>query len=137
MGRGRGRVRGSGFTLLEMMLALVLFAVGTVAAMELFHRAQAGSTDGENILLATQIAHGCQAALRNVAYGNLAAQADTVCTIPSGAAFSRFSRTVTVTPQTTTAPYNTANLTRLDVRIFWNTPGGTTDVTLSAIRSAN
>jgi len=118
-------------------MAIIVFASGVVAVMELFHRAQAGSTDGENVLIATQLAHGCQAALRNVAYGSLAAQADTVCTIPSEAAFSRFSRTVTVTPQTAPAPYDTANLTRLDVRIFWNAPGGTTDVTLSAIRSAN
>jgi len=118
-------------------MAIIVFAIGTVAAMELFHRAQAGSTDGENVLIATQLAQGCQAALRNVPYGNLAAQANAVCTIPSGAAFSRFSRTVTVTPQTTTAPYNTPNLTRLDVRIFWDAPGGIADVTLSAIRSAN
>ena len=122
---------------MELMLAILLFAVGTVAAMELFHRAQAGSTDGENVLIATQLAYGCQAALRNVAYGSLAARANTVCTIPSAAAFSRFSRTVTVTPQTTTSPYNTANLTRLDVQIFWNAPGGTTDVTLSTLRAAN
>jgi prepilin-type N-terminal cleavage/methylation domain-containing protein len=128
-----------GFTLLEMMLALALFAVGTVAAMDLLHRGQTATTDGENTLLALSLARRCQEALRNVAYASLAGQANTVCTVPSGASFSRFTRTVTVTPMTSTSPYNTANLTQVDVQIAWPTQGasGTTNVTLSALRCAN
>ena len=128
-----------GFTLLEMMLALALFAVGTVAAMDLLHRGQTATTDGENTLLALSLARRCQEALRNVAYASLAGQAGTVCTIPSGASFSRFTRTVNVTPMTSTSPYNTANLTQVDVQIAWPTQGAgsTTNVTLSTLRSAN
>ena len=129
----------AGFTLLEMMLALVLFAVGTVAVIELMQRAQYGAAEGENVLAATHVAQRCQEALRNVAYANLSAQANTVCVVPAGAAFSRFTRTVTVTPQTAVSPYNTANLTRIDVQISWTAPGGTSSasISLSALRSAN
>ncbi len=121
------------------MLALVLLAIGTVALIEVFQRAQAGSTDGENVLIATLLAQRCQETLRNVTYANLASQANTACTIPSGASFSRFTRTVTVTTLTAVAPYNTANLTQLDVRIAWPAQGaaGTTNVTVSTLRSAN
>ena len=45
-----------GFTLLELMLALALFASGTVAIMELLRQAEASRTDGENILIATHLA---------------------------------------------------------------------------------
>lgn len=125
------------FTLLEMLLAVALFAVGTVAVMELLHRAQAGQADGENVLVATHLAHRCQEALQNVSYVNLASQANTVCTVPSGGAFTRFTRTVTVTPMTSTAPYSTANLTQLDVQIAWTAAGGSANVTLSTLRAAN
>jgi type II secretory pathway pseudopilin PulG len=123
---------------MEMMLALTLFAVGTVALIQLLQRGQSGMTEGENVLTAVHLARRCQEALRNVPYANLTLQANSVCTIPAGAPFSRFSRTVTVTPQTSVPPYNTANLTRLDVQISWNAPGTgeTANVTLSALRSA-
>jgi type II secretory pathway pseudopilin PulG len=120
-----------------MMLALVLFAVGTVAVIELMQRAQYGAAEGENVLAATHVAQRCQEALRNVAYADLTAEANTVCVVPSGAAFSRFTRTVSVTPQTTTSPYNTVNLTRIDVQISWLAPGGTSSITVSALRSAS
>ena len=130
-----------GFTLLEMMLALVLFATGTIAAMELLHRAQAGATDGENVLIATQLAERCLEGYRRVPYAQLgAASATTVCNIPaSPAIFTSFSPTVTATPQTSVSPYNTASLTRLDVQVAWAAPGAstTTNVTLSTLRSAN
>ena len=116
---------------------MVIFAIGTTAVIELLQRSHMGMADGENVLVATYVAQRCQEALRNVAYANLAAQASAVCTVPSGAAFSRFSRTVTVTPQTTTAPYNTANLTRVDVQISWSAVGGALSLTLSSLLSAS
>ena len=132
-------MRRDGFTLLEMMLALVLFATGTVAVMELLHRAQAGSTDGENVLIATLLAQRCQESLRNVSYANLTSQASSVCTVPVGAAFAPFSRTVTVTALASTPPYNTASLSRVDVQMTWTTQGtgGTANVTFSTLRSAH
>ena len=137
MGQGRSKAR-SAFTLLEMMLALSLFAAGTVALVELVQRGQSGMAEGENVLTAVHLAHRCQEALRNVPYADLDDDADDVCTIPAGAAFARFTRTVTVTPQTSAPPYNTDDLTRVDVQISWNAPGTgqTANVALSALRSA-
>ncbi len=118
--------RSVGFTLLEMMLAIVTFATGTVASMELLHRAQAGSTDGENVLIATHLTQARMEELRNVAYGSLANEAKAAISSPSG--FSRFSRQVTVT-----TPYT--NLKQIVVTVYWTGVGGETSVSLQAYRS--
>lgn len=108
------------------MLALVLFAVGTVAVMDLFHRAQAGTTDGENVLIATHLAQRRCEELRNVSYASLASEAKASVTSPSG--FTRFSREIIVTtPQT--------NLRQVVATVYWNAPGGETNVTLQTYRS--
>ena len=117
-----------GFTLLEMMLALVLFAVGTVAAMELLHRAQAGSTDGENVLIATQLAQRRLEELRNTTYASLANEAKASVTSPSG--YTRFSRGVAVTTPS-------ATLRQIEVTVYWAGPGGETNVRLQTYRSAS
>ena len=116
------------------MLALVLFAVGTVAAVELIQRAQAGINDGENVLTATLLAQRRLEELHNASYANLDAQAGTENPV-SG--FSAFGRTITVTPMTTTPPYNTAHLKQVAVRVYWNSPGGQADVTLQTLRSSD
>ena len=116
----------SGFTLLEVMLALILFAVGTVAAVELLRLAQANAAQGENTLIATYLAQRRLEELRNVAYGSLANEAK--ATVGSPAGYSRFSRQVTVT-----TPYG--NLKQLVVTIYWNAPGGETSLSLQTYRS--
>lgn len=116
------------FTLLEMILAMVLFAVGTVALMTLMQRGQAAMTNGENVLIATQLAQRRLEGLRNVSYVSLVSEAKTSVTSPSG--FTRFSREVTVTTPS-------ANLKQEVVRVFWNGPGGETNVALQTYRSAN
>ena len=108
------------------MLALALFAAGTIAVMDLLHRAQAGSTDGENVLLATQLAQRRLEELRNVIYASLANEAKASVSSPSG--FTRFSREVTVT-----TPYT--NLKQVVVTIYWTGVGGETNVTLQTYRS--
>lgn len=116
--------RSSAFTLLEVMIAVVLFAVGTVFVMDLLHRAQAGQSDGENALIATHLAQRCLEELRNVSYANLPSA---TCTIPSG--YSRFTYTLSVT-----TPYT--NLRQISVIVSWSAVGGTSsDVTLQTYRS--
>lgn len=109
-----------------MMLAIVLFAVGTVACMDLLHRAHLGINDGENVLLATQLAQWRLEELRNNTYASLANEAKASIASPAG--FSRFSRQVTVT-----TPY--ANLKQVVVTVYWNAPGGETNVSLQTYRS--
>lgn len=116
-----------GMTLLEVMLALAIFAAGTVAVVELFQMAQWGSTEAENALLATQLAQARMEELRNVAYASLANEAKASVSSPAG--FSRFSRDVTVT-----MPYT--NLKLIVLTVYWTGTGGETNVSLSSYRSA-
>ena len=117
----------SGFTLLEMLLAVVLFAVGSVVMLDLLHRAQAGSTGGENVLIATHLAAHRMEELRNMAYASLANEARAAVSDPTG--FTRFERAVTVT-----TPYT--NLRQVVVTVYWQAPGGETSVSLQTYRSA-
>ena len=117
------------------MLALSVVAIGTLAALDLMRHAHGGLADGENVLVATQLAQRRLEEMRNVAYGSLASETKASVTSPAG--FARLSREVTITPLTTTPPYNSSNLKRVDVRIYWNGPGGETHVGLQTLRSAS
>jgi len=122
----------TGFTLLEMMLAIVLFAVGTVAAMEVFHRAQVGSDDGEYVFRATNLAQQCLETLRNIVFGSLTVGSGVMGSVtgcsasPSG--LPSGSRSVTVTS-------TNADLKQITVTVSWAAPGGTTNVVLQSYRS--
>lgn len=117
-----------GFTLLEMVLAIVLFATGTIAVMEAIQRAHAGTTDGENLLIATHLAQRRLDELRNTTYTSLASEAKASVSSPSG--FSRFSREVTITEPLT-------DLKQVIVTVFWQAPGGEADAALQTHLSRN
>jgi hypothetical protein len=108
------------------MLAVLLFAVGTVAVMDLLHRAQLGRSDGESTLLAMQLAQRRLEELYITAYGSLADESKASISSPSG--FSRFSRQVAVT-----TPYT--NLKQVVVTVYWTGPGGETSVSVRTYRS--
>jgi hypothetical protein len=84
------------------------------------------------------LAQRCQEQLRRLSYASLSTQAtlDAACTVPSPQS-TQFTRSITATAQTSTSPYNTANLTRLDVQVSWTAAGGTPNVTLSTLRANN
>lgn len=114
------------------MLALMLFAAGTVAVMELLHRAQLGSNDGEGTWLATARAQECMESLRNVAYASLTVGSDVLTSVSgcdAGIAELRSgNRSVTVTQPET-------NLKQVTVTVSWTVQGGTTNVALQTYRS--
>lgn len=120
--------QSGGFTLLEMMLSLVLFVTGTLAAMTLIHRAQAAATDGENVLIATHLAQRRLEELRNVAFASVVSESQASVTDPSG--FTRFDRGVAVTTPVT-------NLKQLISTVYWDTAGGEANVSLQTYRSAD
>ena len=115
-----------GFTLLEVMLALVLFAACTVSLVEVMQHAQAGTGDGESTLIATHLAQRRLEELRNTSYASLANEAKASVSSPSG--YTRFSREVTVT-----TPYT--NLKQIVVTVYWTSAGGETSVSLQTYRS--
>jgi prepilin-type N-terminal cleavage/methylation domain-containing protein len=120
------RARRPGFTLLEMMLAVVIFATGTVSVMEIMQRGQIAAKDGEDALAATHLAQWRLEELRNTAYASLADEAKASVSSPAG--FTRFDRQVAVT-----TPY--ANLKQIVVTVYWDAPGGETSVSLQTYRS--
>ena len=104
----------------------MLFAVGTVSILEVIQRSQAGSTEGESVIIATQLAQRRLEELRNTAYASVASEAKASVSSPSG--FTRFSRQVTVT-----TPY--ANLKQIVVTVYWTLAGGEASLTLQTYRS--
>ncbi len=131
----RAKAPPAGFTLLELMIALVMFAVGTLAAMEVFHRTQAGADDGEYVLLATNLAQQCAEALRNVAYASLIVGSSVMSSVSGcGSSVSGMpsgSRSVTISQ-----PYT--NLKQVRVTVTWTPPGSganTTNVALQSYRA--
>jgi prepilin-type N-terminal cleavage/methylation domain-containing protein len=126
MAMTRTRRNQRGFSLMEVLLALVLFATATVASMELIQRGQAGARGGEEALIATHLAQRRMEELRNVAYASVASESLAGISSPSG--YSRFSRQVTVT-----TPYT--NLKQVVVTVSWTTQGGTASVSLRTFRS--
>jgi hypothetical protein len=108
------------------MLALALFAAGTVALMELLRQTQAGRTDGENVLLAMHLAQRRLEELRQTAYASVDDESKASVSSPSG--FDQFSREVDVT-----TPYT--DLKQIIVRVYWDAPGGETNVSLQTYRA--
>ena len=135
--RACGCARVSGFTLLEVMLALVLFAVGTVAAMSLIHQAQMGSRDGEFDLIATYRAAECLESLRNVTYPTLTVGSGVMTGTPQcGADVAELPQIAGGNERSVTIVQPFTNLKQIMVTISWAAPGsGSADVALQTYRS--
>jgi Tfp pilus assembly protein PilV len=115
---------------MEMMLALVLFAVGTLGVMSVMHQAQRGAADGEDSLVGLQLAQKRLAELANVTYASLADEAKARLT----GSYSEFCREVAVT-----TPYT--NLRQVVVTVTWDPPDcavntNANNVVLQTYRSA-
>ena len=119
-----------GFTLLELLLAVTLLAVGTVGVMTLMHQGQMGTAEGESVLTATYLAQRRLEELKNVSYASVANEARTSVSDPAG--YTRFDREVTVT-----TPYT--NLKQIVVTVYWDVPStsGETSLSLQTYRSAS
>lgn len=125
--------KGYGFTFIEILIAIVLFATAMLSALELIQRSLKTFSDGENVLTATFLAQQKLEELRNVSFEALIDETKASITDPVG--FTQFSREVDITTLSSTAPYNTSNLKQIDVYVYWNAPGGETHVTLETLRS--
>ena len=108
-----------GFTLLEVLIAVMLFTIGTLIIMSLFSAALLSGVDPENTGIAMTLAQKRMEEIRNLNFDTQIID-DPKATVPG---FTGFQRSVTVT-----TPYT--DLKRVTVNIYWSYKGGETITTL-------
>ena len=123
MPRTPGRIHSpnSGFTLLEILLTLVLLAVGVTALSQAFSTGMLASTDIENVDLAMNIAQAKMEEFKNTSFASLSSSGST-----GDANFPNFNVTVSVTG---------TDLKQIDVTVSWNAQGGSPTVKLTSLRA--
>ena len=113
------RVR-DGFSLLELMIALLIFTGGVIAIIWAFSAGMSATGDIENIDLALNIAQAKIEEIKNTPFANLT---------DSGPAadsnFSNFNATVNVGEGQNPMP--------IEVTVAWNVKGGSTNITLTTL----
>ena len=98
-----------GFSLLEVLLAFVLFTVGFVAIARVFSIGLFAESDTEKVLITTELAQERVEQIRNLSYNNIVNEPKAAI---SG--FPIFQRQVIITyPQT--------NLKQIEVRVYYPT----------------
>ncbi len=100
-----------GFTLLEILLTLVLFAAGVVGIAGLFGYALDGSLDAEYTEIAVNLAQARMEEVRNITYASIADEAKAQV-----AGFLLFQRQVGVTEPL-------ADLKQVTVTVYWQFKG--------------
>jgi prepilin-type N-terminal cleavage/methylation domain-containing protein len=80
------RPRGRGFTLLEVLIALAIFSIGSLALIPLFGMAAWGSRGGRDLTNATTLARTYVDKLRNTPFFNIGGGpgCPAACTPPAG-----------------------------------------------------
>jgi len=111
-------MKKSGFSLLEVLLAIVLFTVGFVAIARVFSTGLFAESDTEKVLVSTNLAQERIEQIRNLSYNNIV---DEPKAAVSG--FPIFGRQVIITyPQT--------NLKQIEVRVYYPTKPGENSIAL-------
>ncbi len=114
------RTTRRGFTLLEVLIATVIFTVGILSVMWAFNMGIFASGDVEDVDLALNIAQAKMEEVKNTAFASLVDVAAT-----PDANFSRFSTTVDVAEG--------QNPKQVDVTVNWDVKGGQTGFTLTTL----
>ena len=109
-----------GFTLLEVLIATVIFTVGVIAIIWALNSGIYATSDIENVDLALNIAQAKMEEVKNTPFASLADSGPT-----ADANFSRFSTTVNVAEG--------QNPEQVDVTVNWDVKGGSTGFTLTTL----
>lgn len=97
----------AGFTLLEVLLALLLITVGTLALAQAFSLGLFSSAENESLLVSSQLAQEKMEEIRNKTYSGISNESRAAV---SG--FSGYEREVVVTTPVT-------NLKQVNVNVYW------------------
>jgi Tfp pilus assembly protein PilV len=121
-----------GFTLLEILIALILFTAGVVAIAGALSGALIGSADAENTTVAMNLAKARMEEIRNLGFaaivneprGDIDIDRDGVSDFPG---FQR--ETIVTTAET--------DLTEVEVAVYWTVKGDEVSLSLATYISAN
>lgn len=114
-----------GFTLLEVLLAVVLFAASFTGIAWLLGAGISAGLDAENIWIAVGLAGQRQEVIRNMTYDSVANEAKAAIT-----GFTAFQRQVAVTTPLT-------DLKQVAVTVYWQFRGQETSIALVTYVSKN
>ncbi len=107
-----------GFTLLEVLIAIVILTIGAVSIIRAFSTGMFASTDIENVDLALDLAQERVEYIKGIGYGFTG---DTKNLVPGFSVFQRQATATVLWP----------NLKRINVTVYWNMKGGETSITLT------
>ncbi|MDO8749501.1 MAG: prepilin-type N-terminal cleavage/methylation domain-containing protein [Candidatus Omnitrophota bacterium] len=113
------RVR-DGFSLLEIMIALLIFTVGVIAIIWAFSAGMSATGDIENVDLALNIAQAKMEEIKNTPFASLTDSGPV-----ADSNFSNFNTAVNVGEG--------QNPMLVDVTVAWNVKGGSTNITLTTL----
>ncbi len=113
-----------GFTLLEIMITIVLLAIGIAAITEAFNAGLFTSTDAENVDLALNIAQANLETIKNQSFADIDTDAE-ISSLISNLGFSDFTLSGNVAEG--------QDPMQVDVTVAWNVKGGTTGITLTTL----
>lgn len=119
--RARTRSRNSGFTLLEILVTLVILALGVTALSQAFSTGILTSTDIENVDLALNVAQAKLEEIRNTSFAGIASSGPT-----ADPNFSNFN---------VTAAVSGTDPKQVDVTVDWNVKGGSESLALTTLVS--
>jgi len=114
------RIAKHGFTLLEVLIATVIFTIGVIAIIWALNSGIYATSDVENVDLALNIAQAKMEEIKNTAFTSLSDNGPT-----ADANFPRFSTTVNVAEG--------QNPMQVDVAVAWEVKGGQTNIVLTTL----
>jgi len=124
-----------GFTLLEVMIALSILAVGLLGVIGMFATSSGGNSQGRNMTEASQLAQSELDRLTNIEeYNNLAVGTSATET---GLKFDTSSNRSFSRNYTVFEPKTSLNLKLITVNVEWVTKGQTHRVVMSSLRNAD
>ena len=116
-------MKSPGFTLVEVLLALVLLVGGITACTFVFARGMFATTDTEWVEQATALAQEKMENLRGTSFSSVSTEAKAVV-----AGWTGFSREVTVTQPSGT----NSDFKQVVVTVYWDTTGGELSTSLTS-----